>query len=277
MGWATERIFLPLIKIQSPQLVDYSMPENGCFHNLILCKIEPEYPGNSLQIMHSLWGSGQMSFVKHAVFVDTKAPSLHDYKNLAAHILNRISKENIIITRGVVDALDHSSKKPLVGGKLGIDATGKEVDKKIDTLKDDKLLNRLRLLDDDIIALKQYCTNSKNPITVIQCKKNKPMKIIFEKIRSLSNHIAVAIFVDENNDIENPYMLIWRTANNIDAERDVWIENIIGIDATNKNKIDGFDRIWPDDVVCDKNILEKLIEKKLIDLDKTQIDYFGLL
>ncbi len=280
MGWATERIFLPLIKTQSPDLIDYKMPENGVFHNLILCKIDPKYPGHSLQIMHSLWGSGQMSFVKHAIFVDKSAPPLKDYKNLANYVLDRISKDSILITKGIVDALDHSSPKPLVGGKLGIDATKKIInDKTLKILDDDKLFNRIKLLDEDIINLKQYCIKSKNPITVIQCKKNKPMKMIFEKIKVFHNHISIAVFIDiDNNDINNPYMLLWRTVNNIDSERDVWIEDdIIGIDATNKNEIDGFDRIWPEDVFCDKEVFEDLRKRGLIDLDEELIKKYSLL
>ena len=123
MGYATERIFLPLLKTQTPDLIDYRMPENGVFHNLILCKIAPQYKGHSLQIAHALWGVGQMSFVKHAIFVDEKAPELNDYVNLGEWILNRFDTKNILISKGIIDALDHSSSESLVGGKLGIDCT----------------------------------------------------------------------------------------------------------------------------------------------------------
>ncbi len=279
LGYATERIFLPLIKMQQDSLVDYRMPENGVFHNLILCKIAPQYPGNSLQIMHSLWGNGQMSFVKHAVFVDKEAPKLTDYKNLSVYVLNRLRKENILITKGIVDALDHSSKEPLIGGKLGIDATSQPiVNNNLNILDDTKLFERARLLDDSIIHIKQYCTESANPITIIQYNKTKPARILFEKIKTLSNHISIAVFIDTNrNDINNPYMLVWRIVNNIDALRDIWLDSIIGIDATNKDKIDGFERIWPDDVVCDKETLYDLKKRGLIDIDDETIKKFSLI
>ena len=278
MGLATERIFLPLIKIQSPDLIDYKMPENGVFHNLILCKILPRYPGHSLQIIHLLWGIGQMSFVKHAVFVDEKAPPLDDYKNLAVYILNRFSKDRIIISKGIIDALDHSSKEPLVGGKLAIDATGEKTEKKIDIVSDKELFDKISELDNDVVAIKQYCTESSNPVTVIQYNKKRPAKTLFEKIKTLSKYIAIAVFIDTNcNDIGNPYMLLWRIVNNIDAQRDVWLEDIVGIDATNKGKMDGFRREWPDDVVCDKRVFEKLLNKKLIDLSEKEIKDFWLL
>jgi len=76
MGHATERIFLPLLQTTAPDLLDYYMPENGVFHNLILGKIKTAYPGHAQQIMHAFWGVGQMSFVKHAIFVDQDAPEL---------------------------------------------------------------------------------------------------------------------------------------------------------------------------------------------------------
>lgn len=278
MGWATERIFLPLIKMQSPNLLDYKMPENGVFHNLILCKIDPRYPGHSLQIMHSLWGNGQMSFVKHAVFVDKKAPSLTKFNDLAVYVLNRLSKERILISKGVVDALDHSSYKPLVGGKLGIDATGSVVDRKIKLIDDNSLLEKIVQIDNSVRDLKQYCTNSSNPITVVALKKDKPAKKVFDKIKNLYEFISVVVFVDlEDNDLNNPYMLIWRIVNNIDAEKDVWIEEIIGVDATKKTKEDGFEREWPEDVVCNKDVIYDLKKRGLIDLSEKEIKKFQLL
>ncbi len=278
MGWATERIFLPLIKMQSPNLLDYKMPENGVFHNLILCKIDPQYPGHSLQIMHSLWGSGQMSFVKHAVFVDKKAPSLTEYKDLAVYVLNRLTKDRILISKGIVDALDHSSYEPLVGGKLGVDATGSVVDRKIRLIDDDSLLEKIAQADESVKGLKQYCTNSSNPITVIALKKDKPTKMVFDKIKNLYEFLSVVVFVDfEDNDLNNPYMLIWRVVNNIDAEKDVWIEDIIGVDATKKTREDGFMREWPEDVVCDKDVIYDLKKRGLIDLSEEEIKKFQLL
>ncbi len=81
----------------------------------------------------------------------------------------------------------------------------------------------------------------------------------------------------EDNDLNNPYMLIWRVVNNIDAEKDVWIEEIIGIDATKKTKDDGFMREWPEDVVCDKNVIYDLKKRGLIDLSEKEIKKFQLL
>lgn len=85
----------------------------------------------------------------------------------------------------------------------------------------------------------------------------------------MSSHIKILVVVDEDcNDIENPYMLIWRVTNNIDAGRDLRIDPFIMIDATNKNELDGYTREWPPDVLCDKGVLNSLKQKGLIDIDE---------
>ncbi len=271
MGWATERIFLPMLKTTTPDLIDYHMPENGVFHNLILAKIKPIYKGHAKQIMHAFWGVGQMSFVKHAIFVGENAPQLTDYENLTRYILDRFKPENVLITEGIVDQLDHASYQELVGGKLGIDVTDENIIGKIDLdiLEDSYLEKKLKDIDRSIVEVKQYFTDTPNPITLIKVKKDKPVKEIFEKLKKLKKHIKIVVFLDEyQNDLNNPYMLIWRITNNIDALYDVWIEEIIGIDATAKSEIDGYKRVWPEDVHCDKQIINRLKEKGTIDVDE---------
>jgi 4-hydroxy-3-polyprenylbenzoate decarboxylase len=279
MGYATERIFLPLLQTQAPQLVDYRMPENGVFHNLILAKIAPSYPGHSLQIMHALWGVGQMSFVKHALFIDDKGPNLKSNEEVARYILNRITPDTILISKGVLDALDHSAPKALIGGKLGIDATGDTVTSSIDVIDDANLFAKVQTRMPSIIALKQYFTDTPNPITVIQYKKEISAKEHFEKLKTLSNHLKIIVFVDEkDNDVANAYMIVWRVTNNIDALRDIWIENeMFGIDGTNKNELDGFNREWPDDVVCNTAVIKDLKKRGFINLSDEEITQFGII
>lgn len=125
MGWATERIFLPLLKTTAPDLIDYNMPENGVFHNLILAKMNVLYPGHAKQFYACVFGGvGQMSFVKHAFFVGEDAPDLEEYDAVVDYMLNRISAKSLLISEGVCDALDHASPNALFGGKLGVDCTG---------------------------------------------------------------------------------------------------------------------------------------------------------
>jgi len=279
MGWATERIFLPMLKPMAPDLIDYYMPENGVFHNLILGKMKTLYKGHAQQFMHAFWGVGQMSFVKHAIFVNEDAPKLEDDLAITEYILNRLTPSKILITQGIIDALDHTANESLVGGKLGIDATDKEVEFGIETpLTDKVLLEKMQDLDSNILELKQYFTHTKNPICLITVNKVESMKNIITKLEELKEYIKVLVIVDKvNNDIDEPYMLLWRVVNNIDAQRDIVLEPFIAVDGTNKSKVDGFNREWPGDTFCTKATLDSLQERGLIDIDEAFIKKFGLL
>ncbi len=279
MGWATERIFLPMLKPMAPDLIDYNMPENGVFHNLILVKMKTRYKGHAMQFMHAFWGVGQMSFIKHAFFVGEDAPALEEYEALAEYILNRLSHECILVTKGIVDHLDHASSEQFVGGKLGVDVTGDEVQEGVEELLTDEiLLEKMRAIDENIVGLKQFMTKTKNPICVIAVEKKTSMKILSVKLHILKQHIKVLVIIDAlNNPIDNPYMLIWRVTNNIDAQRDIIFTPFVTIDATNKNGYDGYTRTWPGDTFCTKEVLDSLLEKGLIDLDDEMIQRYGLL
>ncbi len=280
MGHATERIFLPLLKTTAPDLIDYYMPENGVFHNLILAKIKTLYPGHASQMMHAFWGVGQMSFVKHAIFVNEDAPKLTDHEAITKYILNRIDIEDILISKGVVDALDHSSPKFAVGGKLGLDCTGEEVkDLGITILSDDDLLTKIKNITNEIKDLKQYCTDTKNPVTVVTVEKNRNQKYFFEELKPVYENIKILVIVDaaNQNDVNNPYMLIWRVVNNIDSNRDVFIDsNTICLDGTNKNSYDNFKRRWPDDVDCSKEVIESLRQRGILDISDEFIKKYQL-
>lgn len=280
MGHATERIFLPLLKTTAPDLIDYYMPENGVFHNLILAKIKTLYPGHATQMMHAFWGVGQMSFVKHAIFVNEDAPDLTDHEAVVEHILNRIDIDDLMVSKGVVDALDHSSPKFAVGGKLGLDCTGEEIDSLgITILEDSELLSKMQEITDEVKQLKQYYTNTKNPVTVITVDKKRNQKEVFESLKSLYGYIKILIIIDDanQNDVENPYMLVWRVVNNIDSNRDLFIDsNTLCLDGTNKNSLDNFKRRWPDDVDCSKEVIDSLRQRGILDIDDEFIKKFQL-
>jgi len=279
MGYATERIFLPLLKTTTPDLIDYYMPENGVFHNLIIAKIKTLYPGHAQQVMHAFWGVGQMSFVKHAIFVGEDAPDLRS-KGIIPYILNRFEIKNMLISKGVVDALDHSSDQFALGGKLGVDCTGEEVvENKIEILGDDILFKKIKEIAQDVVNLRQYYTDTKNPICVIAVKKTRRMRELFEDLKGVFNYIKILVIVDnDTNDIDNPYMLVWRVVNNIDSNRDIFIwDGTLGIDATNKGEIDNFPRRWPADVLCTKSVLDDLRNRGLTDIDYEFVKKWGLL
>ncbi|NCO01503.1 MAG: menaquinone biosynthesis decarboxylase [Epsilonproteobacteria bacterium] len=278
MGWATGKIFFPLLKTTVPDLLDYHMPENAGFHNLILAKMQPHYKGHAKQFMHAFWGAGQMSFVKHAIFVDEKAPRLDNYEAFATYVLNRFTPKSMFISEGILDALDHSSPESLVGGKLGIDATASHRVEPPQLLGDEELFMQVKELIPDAVNLHQFMRRTNNPITVISLNKTKNAREYFEALVPLSPHLRVVIFVDEaKNDLFNAYMLIWRVTNNIDAARDIFVSGLmVGVDGTNKTPLDGFLREWPDDVECTQSVVNSLKQKGLFDLDETLYNKFQL-
>ncbi len=278
MGWATGKIFFPLLKTTTPDLLDYHMPENAGFHNLIFAKMQPLYKGHAKQFMHAFWGAGQMSFVKHAIFVDENAPELENYEAFATYVLNRFTPKSMFITEGIVDALDHSSPEALVGGKLGVDATATNSVEAPQLLDDAELLEKVKELIPDAVDLYQFMRQTKNPIIVIAVEKSKSVREYFDALLLLSPHMRIVVFVDaKKNDIRNAYMLVWRVTNNIDAQRDIFVSGLlVGVDGTNKNALDGFTREWPDDVDCTQEVIDNLKAKGVWDFDDALFKKFQL-
>jgi len=125
MGKAIERIFLPLMRLQLPEVRDIAMPPEGVFHNLILVSIRKSYPGHARKVMHSIWGTGQAMFSKCIVVVDEDV-NVQNYSEVAWKALNNIDPErDIQFVLGPVDSLDHASRLANYGSKMGIDATKK--------------------------------------------------------------------------------------------------------------------------------------------------------
>ena len=125
MAKATERIFLPLIKKQLPEIIDINLPIEGVFHNLALVSIDKRYPGHAKKVMHALWGLGQMMFTKIIIVFD-KEVDVQNISEALWRLGNNIDpKRDIVFSEGPVDALDHAAPQPLFGSKMGIDATRK--------------------------------------------------------------------------------------------------------------------------------------------------------
>jgi len=125
MGFAIERVTLPILKRQMPEVVDLHMPMEGVFHNLVLVAIDKQYPGHARKVMHAIWGLGQAMFTKVIVVVD-KEVNLHDSSEVAWKVLNHIDPgRDLELARGPMDVLDHASQYLGYGGKVGVDATRK--------------------------------------------------------------------------------------------------------------------------------------------------------
>ncbi len=125
MTWGIERLLLPVLRKQFPEILDYRLPFAGVAHNLMLVKIRKQYPGHARKIMNALWGLGQAMFTKVIVVVDEDV-DIHDDQEVVWKVLNHIDPQrDLEFTLGPMETLDHASREPCFGSKLGVDATRK--------------------------------------------------------------------------------------------------------------------------------------------------------
>jgi 4-hydroxy-3-polyprenylbenzoate decarboxylase len=123
LGKATERLFLPLLRLTLPEIVDLELPVEGVFHDCAIVSIRKAYPGHARKVMSAIWGMGQMMFTKFVVVVDEHV-DVHDASEVTWRVFNNVDPErDCVITKGPLDVLDHSSPTPRYGAKMGIDAT----------------------------------------------------------------------------------------------------------------------------------------------------------
>ena len=236
MAKATERIFLPLLRMQIPELVDLNLPLEGVFHNCAIVSVKNKYPGCARKVMNAVWGMGQMMYTKLIVAVDETV----DVQNLAAVrdavLKNVYGTQSLLFSEGPLDALDHSSNRALYGCRLGIDAT-----------------NAASALDDEIT----------NTFKILRIRKDRPWKGRELVENYLWNHPdKFVIVVDEDVDTRDLSTVMWKVFNNIDAKRDIAVIDFkIGVDATKKWKQEGLTRSWPDDIVM-TNAMKKQVDKR---------------
>ena len=125
IGGASVRLFLPILKMNFPEIVDIALPAEGVFHNLVFVSIKKTYPMQAYKIMHGLWGMGQMMFTKYLVVVDHDV-DVHNTSEVLFHLTaNTDPQRDSIFTKGPSDVLDHATSEIASGSKLGIDATKK--------------------------------------------------------------------------------------------------------------------------------------------------------
>jgi 4-hydroxy-3-polyprenylbenzoate decarboxylase len=125
LGKATERIFLPAVRMTVPEIVDYDLPVAGAFHNLCIVSIKKAFPGHARKVMHAIWGLGMLSLTKGIVVVDEHV-DVHDYAEVMFYVgANVDPKRDVVISEGPLDHLDHAPTLQFLGGKIGVDATAK--------------------------------------------------------------------------------------------------------------------------------------------------------
>jgi 4-hydroxy-3-polyprenylbenzoate decarboxylase len=125
MGSASVKLFLPVFKMNFPEIVDIALPAEGVFHNLVFVSIKKTYPMQAYKIMHGLWGMGQMMFTKYIIVVDHDV-NVHNTSDVLFRLCaNTDPQRDSILTKGPADVLDHATSEMAIGSKLGIDATKK--------------------------------------------------------------------------------------------------------------------------------------------------------
>lgn len=280
IGKATERIFLAPIKMMMvPEVVDMVLPVEGVFHNLAIVKINKEFPGQAVKVMHSLWGAGQMMFTKMMIIVDGDV-NIHDNEAVAKYIsLHADTGYDFHFTQGPADVLDHSCSAMAFGGKLGIDATKKLPEETagrnlpVIKLKCDLTAIQKEIFSafPEIKSVNASLTEKEIPVvfvTVQKNRKNHVRELAHEIFRLSSMHgIKILIFLEPESDLTFIADAVWRFANNLDPKRDSIIipatqkeeVNHLAFDATRKTReFDDFERDWPNILLSDDATIEKV-------------------
>jgi 4-hydroxy-3-polyprenylbenzoate decarboxylase len=270
LGKATERIFLPLIKLSMlPEILDMVMPDEGVFHNIVLVKIRKTYPGQAQKVMNSLWGAGQMMFNKILVVTDADI-DLNDSKAIARLLCDHVHPvDDIIYNRGPVDVLDHSSSRFALGSKLGIDATVKLPGELEFIISGEYSLHKnhpeLKGLNCNYTL-----TDAKFPVLVIGIdKSHSNLRDLHQELydKGALQGINWVIYVDPEAIGIRISDIVWLVANNIDPLRDCfYAKSITGtqaipmaVDGTGKSlAADDFKRQWPNVLVMDDKTIQQV-------------------
>jgi 4-hydroxy-3-polyprenylbenzoate decarboxylase len=271
---ATERIFLPLLNAVLPEVRDYWLPWEGVFHNITVLSIAKEYPGHARRIMSALWGQGQMSFCKALVVMDRDV-DLKDPGKVFATLLNTVDLESdVYISEGVLDVLDHSAPAPLFGAKVGIDATRRmssERERELATATavepDPATINSaLQAISDRISGFHAPVLNTRHRLLLINLRKDGTISGR-ELATPLLTHPELAAFsivalYDDHIELRDGSLVLWKVFNNVDPKRDmIRLQGRMLIDATKKGTEDGHDRPWPDDIVMDSAVVERVTRR----------------
>jgi 4-hydroxy-3-polyprenylbenzoate decarboxylase len=271
---ATERIFLPLLNAILPEVRDFWLPWEGVFHNVTVLSIAKEYPGHARRVMSALWGQGQMSFCKALVVVDSEVDLKRPRQVLEAILDSVDLADDVYISEGVLDVLDHSAPEPLFGGKLGLDATRRlSGERPRPTSPERPPLPSRESVESVLREISPHLTGHYVPELKV---RNRVLLINLHKDGSLSGRslagallahpqlapFAITVLYDRHIDLADASLVLWKAFNNVEPKRDVIrAQQRMVIDATRKGPEDGHQRPWPDDIVMDSAIVERVKER----------------
>lgn len=276
MSKATERAFLPLLKMIYPEIVDYSLPFEGVFHNCVIVSIKKRFPGHGKKVMNSLWGMGQMMYAKMIIVVDADI-NPHDTKAVAKQVFESLDMtKDLVFSEGPLDALDHASSTDHYGYRLGVDATRKFAVEGTSTkwdIKGQEDMIEYLSTHEKVLSFDYPMSDVLQGCLVVSIKK-ETKDDVHQLMEELWSHEAMKynkflIVVDEDVDASDTSKVAWKVFNNIDAMRDLVVKEVLtesfghrlGIDATKKLAIDNHPREWPGDIVMSDEIKEQVTRR----------------
>jgi 4-hydroxy-3-polyprenylbenzoate decarboxylase len=274
---ATEKIFLSPIKLTlQHEIEDFHMPDAGIAHNLVIIKIKKSYPGQGMKVIGSLSGAGQMMFTKYMIVVSGDI-DIRNYKSLCIHVFNNTDlSRDLLFSHGPLDVLDHSSDNISFGGKMGVDATIKEIEESSGrgeiARSDNRDISKIKsdILDNNIIQNYNLNLFSNDlPILIISVNQSEDADVI-EKVKKIfRENDAEAIFrliliVDHTVDVNDLFMVTWQILANTDPQRDhEYISpGSVLFDGTIKTfSKGGFPRKWPNVVSSSNETISEIDHK----------------
>jgi 4-hydroxy-3-polyprenylbenzoate decarboxylase len=274
---ATERLFLTPVKMTlQPELEDFHMPDAGIAHNLVIVKIKKSYPGQGMKVINSLSGAGQMMFTKYMIVVSGDV-NIRNYKDLLLHIFENVDfSRDLLFSHGPLDVLDHSSDNYSFGGKIGVDATIKQIEEKSGmgtVLKNDKHDFSEEKADFLKAKLIGNCNLSlfkeDIPVIIISVNRSADSEVI-EKVKNMFREndkdgmFRLILTVDHTVDVNDLFMVTWQMLGNTDPQRDHEFLSPASVlfDGTIKAyRKGGFPRKWPN-VVCSSGEIISTIDSK---------------
>lgn len=267
MGKATERLFLPLMKLFMGEIADVNMPPEGVFHNLVIISIKKKYPGHAQKVMYGLWGLGLMMLAKGIIVVDADV-DVQNLEAVAHEVLNNVDwRRDVTVVDGAVDQLDHSAIQDSYGGKIGLDATRST---KAEFSRSFPSPAPIPTEQVNTLIGSSWREAHQTIIIALDKTRLKP-KDAMRALWKLCPDYNILI-LDATVDLNNLSDVAWRTLGNTDWRRDMLISTgdidhytpadekrgHIGIDATSKTADDGHPRGWPEEIFMSPEIIEKV-------------------
>ncbi|RTG99487.1 menaquinone biosynthesis decarboxylase [Thermus scotoductus] len=253
---ASERLFLPPLRLILPEVVDYHMPPEGVAHNWVNVALRKAYPGQAYKVAYGMLGLGQMMFAKVIVAVDGDVPVKPGFQTLLEALKHALPGRDTLLLRGPMDVLDHSSRGFAFGGKLILDGTRKLPEEGGEGPFTPRAHQELPH-EPEVVAQRQW-----PGIWGVALRKERPGQAwaLAERLLKAPQSAGIRLLLLADHDVLlTPEEVLWAVLNNIDPERDARVMPgvegpVLVLDGTRKFSEEGFDRVWPERIRMDPRI-----------------------